>query len=156
VGRYADSPWARKISLAEALALVERVRKAAAEGARESLKTLASDMSVPIARIAIRVCPELPASIEECIRDTRASNVADGVMYREALAVAAKARGWSAHWYDRVRVFDEAAVALGVKSVEAHLKAMGKVAGPPWQTRHKLAAAAAIAARVRTGKRGRN
>ena len=72
------------------------------------------------------------------------------------LAIAAKARGWSVHWYDRELVFDEAAVALGVKSVDAHLKAMGKAAGPPWQARHKLAAAAAIAARVQGRKRGRN
>ena len=32
VGRYLNSPWARTISLADAVALVERVRAAAARG----------------------------------------------------------------------------------------------------------------------------
>src|ERR1700722_7805349 len=38
IGRYADSPWARPISLADAVALVERVRESAALGARASLE----------------------------------------------------------------------------------------------------------------------
>jgi len=41
VGRYQNSPWAREISLAEAIELVERVRESAASGARESLEALA-------------------------------------------------------------------------------------------------------------------
>ena len=41
VGRYVNSPWARTISLADAVALVERVREAAARGARDSLEALA-------------------------------------------------------------------------------------------------------------------
>lgn len=136
IGRYANSPWAKKISLPDAIALVERVREAAALGARESLEALAASISMPIASIAIRVCPALPPTTEERIRDTRASSVADSVMYREALAAAAAARGWSVYWYDRERVFRD----------EALLAAMGKSIGPPWQAKHKLAAAAAIAA----------
>jgi hypothetical protein len=146
VGRYVNSPWARKISLADAVALVERVRESAARGARESLEALAAAVAVPIASIAIRVCPTLPPTTEERIRDTRAANVADSVMYREALATAAEARGWSVHWYDRERVFIDAAAALGVKEVDAFLHAMGRSVGPPWQAKHKLAAAAALAA----------
>jgi len=146
VGRYLSAPWARAISLPDAIALVERVRDAAARGARESLDALAAAVPVPIARIAIRVCPELPATTEARITDTRAANVADSVMYREALAAAAAARGWSVHWYDRARVFREAAAALGRDDVEATLRAMGKASGPPWQAKHKLAAAAALAA----------
>lgn len=41
VGRYLNSPWARAISLTDALALVERVRESAARGAREDLEALA-------------------------------------------------------------------------------------------------------------------
>jgi hypothetical protein len=149
VGRYADSPWARKISLPDAIALVERVREAAAHGAREGLETLATSVSMPIASIAIRVCPKLPATTEERITDTRAANVADSVMYREALATAAQARGWSVHWYDRERVFHDAAVSLGKKDVDPFLQAMGKSIGSPWQAKHKLAAAAALATRAR-------
>jgi hypothetical protein len=146
VGRYLDSPWARPISLPDALALVERVREAAARGAKESLEALAATVPSTIASIAIRICPELPATTEERITDTRAANVADSVMYREALAAAAKERGWSVHWYDRERVFRDAAAALGKKDIEAFLRAMGKTIGPPWQAKHKLAAAAALAA----------
>lgn len=146
VGRYADSPWARPISLADAVALVERVREAAASGARESLEALATSLPTPIAGIAIRVCPELPPTTEQRIRNNRAANVADSVMYREALALAAEARGWTVHWYDRDRVFVDAALALGRKEIDSFLLAMGRAIGPPWQAQHKLAAAAAIAA----------
>jgi hypothetical protein len=36
---------------------------------------------MPIATIAIRVCPQLPPATEERIVDTRAANVADSAMY---------------------------------------------------------------------------
>jgi hypothetical protein len=146
VGRYLNSPWARPISLAEAVALIERVHESAARGARESLASLAAAVPVPIARIAIRVCPMLPATIEERIADNRAQVVADSVMYREALAVEAEARGWRVYWYERERVFHDAAAVLGGEDVNAFLSAMGRSVGPPWQAKHKLAAAAALAA----------
>jgi hypothetical protein len=146
VGRYISSPWARPISLADAVALVERVRKSAARGAREGLEALAATVAEPIASIAIRVCPKLPPTTEERIADNRAANVADSVMYREALAAAAEACGWSVHWYDRESVFRDAAAALGGNDVEAFLRAMGRSIGPPWQAKHRLAAAAALAA----------
>ena len=145
VGRYLKSPWARVIPLADAVALVERVRESATRGARESLEALAATVPVPIASIAIRVCPKLPPTTEERIADTRVANVADSVMYREALANAAEARGWSVHWYDREHVFRDAAVALGGEDIDAFLHAMGRSIGPPWQAKHKLAAAAALA-----------
>jgi hypothetical protein len=146
VGRYVNSPWAREISLADAVALVERVRDSASRGARESLEALAAAVPVRIASIAIRRCPKLPSTTEERIIDNRAANVADSVMYREALATAAEARGWTVHWYDRERVFQDAAAALSGKDVDAFLHAMGRSIGPPWQAKHKLAAAAALAA----------
>lgn len=146
VGRYLNTPGARAMPLAEAVALVERVRASAARGAREALDALAAAVTVPIARIAIRVCPELPPTIEARIADHRAQAVADSVMYREALAAAAAARGWSVHWYDRDRVFRDAAAALDREDLDAFLSAMGRAIGPPWQAKHKLAAAAALAA----------
>jgi hypothetical protein len=146
VGRYLNTPGARALSLADAVALVERVRVAAARGARESLEALSAAVPVPIASIAIRVCPELPPTVEERIADNRAQTYADTVMYREALATAAEARGWSVHWYDRERVFRDAAAALGHDDIDVFLQAMGRSIGPPWQAKHKLAAAAALAA----------
>jgi hypothetical protein len=149
VGRYLNAPWARRISLADAVALVERVREAAARGARESLAALAAAVTEPIASIAIRVCPQLPPTTEERITDQRAANVADSVMYREALANAAEARGWSVHWYDRDHVFRDAAAALNGQNIGALLQQMGRSVGPPWRAKHKLAAAAALAAGAR-------
>ena len=146
VGRYLNTPGARALSLADAVALVERVRSSAAENARASLEALAAAVTVPIASIAIRACPALPPTIQERIADNRAQTVADSVMYREALATAAAARGWSVLWYDRVQVFRDAAAALGRDDVDAVLLAMGRAVGPPWQATHKLAAAAALAA----------
>jgi hypothetical protein len=146
VGRYLNSPWARPISIAAAVALVERVNESAIQGARRSLETLAAALPMPIATIAIRARPTLPATIEERIADNRAQVVADSVMYREALAIAAEARGWSVYWYDRECVFRDAAAVLGCDDVNAFLSAMGRSIGPPWQAKHKLAAAAAFAA----------
>jgi hypothetical protein len=146
VGRYLNIPGARALTLADAVALVERVRASAARGARDSLEALAAAVPVPIAGIAIRVCPELPPTTEERIADNRAQTYADTVMYREALASAAEARGWSVYWYDRERVFRDAAAVLGREDIEAFLTAMGRSVGPPWQAKHKLAAAAALAA----------
>jgi len=85
VGRYLNIPGARALSLADAVALVERVR-------------------------------------------------------------ASAARGWSVYWYDRERVFDDAAAVLGREDVNVFLHAMGQSIGPPWQAKHKLAATAALAA----------
>jgi hypothetical protein len=146
VGRYLTTPGACAISLADAVAVVERVRASAARGAREGLEALAAAVPVPIASIAIRVCPELPPTIGETIADNRAQTVADSVMYRQALAAAAEARGWAVHWYDRARVMEDAAAALGGgEDIAAFLQAMGRAVGPPWQAKHKLAAAAALA-----------
>jgi hypothetical protein len=146
VGRYPNSRMGRAMSLADAVALVERVRAAAANGARESLEALAAAVPVPISSIAIRVCPKLPPTIEERITDNRAQTMADGVMYREVLASAAKARGWSVSWYNRDSIFRAAAAAVGHKDIDSFLRAMGRSIGPPWQAKHKLAAAAALAA----------
>ena len=153
VGRYLNTPGARTLSLADAVALVARVRESAARGARASLEALAVAVPVPIAAITIRACPTLPPTTEERIADNRAQTVADSVMYREALATAAEARGWSVHWYDRERVFGDAAAALGGQDLDVVLHAMGRSVGPPWQAKHKLAAAAALAATRRRAPR---
>ena len=146
IGRYLNTPGARVLSLADAVALVERVRASAARGAHDNLEALAAAVPVPIATIAIRSCPDLPPTIEERIADHRAQTYADSVMYRQALAAAAEARGWSVHWYDRDHVFHDAAAALTRGDIKSLLDAMGRSIGPPWQARHKLAAAAALAA----------
>jgi len=132
--------------MAEAVALVERVRAAATQGADASLEALAVAIPVPISGIALRLCPPLPPTTEERIADNRAQTFADTVMYREALAGAAEKRGWSVNWYDRDHVFRQAAAALGVADIDQYVLEMGAKLGSPWQAKHKLAAAAALAA----------
>src|SRR5256714_11475577 len=60
VGRYLNTPGARALSLADAVALVERVRSSAASHARESLEALATAVPMPITSIAIRAYSKLP------------------------------------------------------------------------------------------------
>ncbi|MGE0868347.1 MAG: hypothetical protein AB7P03_07290 [Kofleriaceae bacterium] len=146
VGRYLKTPGARAMPLAEVIKLVEHVRVAAEQGARDILEVLAAAVAVPIGSIALRACPALPPTIEQRIRDNRAQTVADTVMYREALASAATARGWAVHWYERDQVTRAAAAVLGVENVDAFLRALGRSLGPPWQAAHKLATVAALAA----------
>jgi hypothetical protein len=130
------------LPLDEAVALVERVRVSAEKHAVLALDAVA--MAVPrILGIALRKCPQLPPTIAERIKDYRAQNVADWVMYREALASAAEARLWSVHWYDAKSVSGAASRALRVKSFDAHFLQMRKAVGPPWNNDHKIGMAAA-------------
>ena len=128
----------------EAVALVERVRVSAERRAVLALDSVM--MAVPrILGVALRNCPELPPTIAERIKDYRAQNVADWVMYRKALASAAEARGWPVHWYDSRKVFSAASEALSVVNLDAHFLHIRRAVGPPWNMDHKLAMAAAMA-----------
>jgi len=129
----------------EAVALVERVRVSAERHAAIALDAVA--MVVPdILGVALRDCPQLPPTIAERIKDYRARNVADWVMYRKALASAAEARGWPVHWYDAKKVLDAASRTLHVNDFDAHFRHLRRDVGPPWNQDHKLAMAAAIVA----------
>ena len=135
----------QRLPLNEAVELVERVRASAERHAVLALDAVA--MAVPRVRgVALRKCPELAPTTAERIQNYYAQNNADWVMYRHALALAAEARGWSVHWYDAKRVFDEASQALGVENLDAVFLQVRKTVGPPWNVDHKLAMAAAIAA----------
>jgi hypothetical protein len=128
----------------EAVALVERVRVSAERRAVLALDSVM--MAVPrILGVALRNCPELPPTIAERIKDYRAQNVADWVMYRKALASAAESRGWAVHWYDAKKVLSAASEALRVENLDAHFLHIRRAVGPPWNMDHKLAMAAAMA-----------
>jgi hypothetical protein len=129
----------------EAVALVERVRVSAERHAVLALEAVSMAVR-PILGVALRNCPQLPSTIPERIRDYRARNVADWVMYRKALASAAEARGWPVHWYDAKKVLAAAGKALCVENFEAHFLHVRRAIGPPWNKDHKLAMAAAIVA----------
>lgn len=133
------------VPVGEGVALVERVNASAERCARDVLELLARDVPA-ISAIALRALPELPATIEERLTNYRARNNADWAMYREALARAARERGWKVAWFDAKRVYADAASALGMKSIDARLREAGKKLGSPWQLDHRMAMAAAIAA----------
>ena len=133
----------QRLALDEAVKLVQRVRVSAERHAVLALDAVA--MAVPqILGVALRNCPQLPPTIAERITDYFARNNADWVMYREALAAAAEARGWPIHWFDAKSVLDEARQALHVDKLDAHFLEMRRAVGPPWNKDHKLAMAAAI------------
>ena len=126
-----------------AVAVVERVRVSAERHAVLALDSVA--MAVPhILGIALRNRPQLPATIAERLKNYRARNVADWVMYREALASAAQARDWPVHWYDAKTVLGSAGRALHVEDFDTYFLQRRRSVGPPWNTDHKLAMAAAI------------
>lgn len=125
---------AQMLPLEDGVALVERVRASAEKHAERALDAVSND--VPhVAGIALRTCPPLPPTIAERIKDYNARNNADWVMYRNALASAAQARGWAVHWVD-ARKLD-----LGAEPLQLRDKV-----GPPWNSDHRLAMAAALSA----------
>src|SRR4029077_8301886 len=126
------------LPLDEAVELVERVRVSAERHAVLALDAVTT--AVPrILGVALRPRHPFQSTIAERLKDYRAQNVADWVMYRTALASAAEARGWPVHWYDAKRV-------LGVENLDERFLQMRKTVGPPWNQDHKLAMAAAIVA----------
>jgi hypothetical protein len=136
---------AQGLPVDEAVALVERVRLSAEKHAALALDAVALAVQ-PILGVALRNRQYVPPTIAERITDYRARNVADWVMYRNALAAAAAARGWPVYWYDAKTVSDAAGQALGVENFDGHFLQMRKTVGPPWNNDHKLAMAAAIVA----------
>jgi hypothetical protein len=139
---------AQMLPMGEAVALVERVRASAVLCARNALQALPAEL----AAIAIRKRPMLPPTIAERITNYRAQNVADTVMYRDAIAEAAQALGWSVTEYDAKTVLNEAAEALGLEDISARFRKIGQALGPPWRKDHQLATAAAIVASKMTAQ----
>ena len=136
----------QSLPLNQAVALVERVRVSAERHAKLALDAVAMTVPGPIRGVALRQCPALPPTVAERIRNYRAQNVADWVMYRKALAAAAEARGWAVHWYDAKKVLDRAGQALRIEDLEAHFLELRRSIGPPWGKDHRVAMAAAIVA----------
>lgn len=125
---------AQVLPMDQAVALVERVRASAEKHAALAFDAVAE--AVPgICAVALRRCQPLPPTIAERLKDHRARNVADWVMYRNALAKAAEARGWTVYWFDPKNL-----------NLDAGALQMRKIVGPPWGQDQKLAMAAALAA----------
>jgi len=137
---------AKKLPMDAAVALVEQVRASAERHAALALDGLAAILPRHRLGLALRECPPLPATIAERIQNYRAQNVADWVMYRQALAGAAEARGFPVYWYDAKTVLQAASEASRIPDLGAHFREVRRSIGPPWDKDHKLAMAAALVA----------
>jgi len=137
---------AQRLPIDQAVELVERVRASAERHSKLVLAAVDAALPGRIRGLALRQCQELPTTIAERITNYRAQNVADWVMYRRAIAVAAESRGWAVHWFDSRQVQGLANKALGATDFDAHFVELKRVLGPPWSQDHKMALAAAIAA----------
>lgn len=136
---------AQMLSPEEGVALVERVRASAERYAIVALDAV--HRIVPrVAGVALRALQPLPPTISERLTDHRARNVADWVMYRSAIVVAANTRGWRVYWFDSKTVLHAAARRLNVADFEAHFRGLRNRMGPPWNNDQKIAMAAGIVA----------
>jgi hypothetical protein len=129
LSKYPHHVDGQKLPLKAAVQLVATVKRSARAEAKARLEELGAELNVNA--LALRALPTLPATVEARLSDTRAKNVADSVMYREALAAAAQSLGIRVHWYE-----------------EKKLKADARSPGRPWTKDHRVAMAAALSART--------
>lgn len=141
--------------IGDAVDLVARVRASADRCAAVALDAVSHDLGRRVRGIAIRARQALPTTVAERIQDVRARNVADWVMYRDALAAAAEARSLEVHEYDAKTVVAAAREAVSAPDLEERFRDLRRTLGPPWTKDHKVAMAAAILAAGTRRTRGR-
>jgi hypothetical protein len=124
-------------------ALVADVRASVIRATSAALEEIATALPEPIISMSLRAWPaDFPTDIASQRRAPYESH-ADSVMYRQALAELACARGWEVHRYDAKGVEAEAARILGERADEV-LRAPRQALGPPWSKDHRMALAATI------------
>ncbi len=128
---------------AAAAALIDEVRASAARATAASLDELAAEVGGPIEAIALRVVPDGFPTELEVLRRSPWEARADAVMYREVLADAAAARGWSVLRYLAKDVEADAARVLGDRADDV-LRGPRARLGAPWAKDHRVALAATI------------
>jgi hypothetical protein len=128
---------------AAAAALVAEVRASAVRATSAALDRLATALPEPIVSMSLRAWPpDFPDDIAVQRRAPYEAR-ADSVMYRQVLAEAAHARGWSVHLYDARDVESQAVRVLGAQADEV-LHGPRAALGPPWAKDHRMALAATI------------
>jgi hypothetical protein len=136
---------AQRLSAAAATALVAKVRASVERASSAALDELADALPAPVVSISLRAWP--PQFPEDIAVQRRAPYQAraDAIMYRQALAECAHARGWEVHLYDAAAVVDQAVRMLGHRADQI-LQAPRAAMGPPWAKDHRVALAATIVA----------
>jgi hypothetical protein len=137
--------------VAEADALVARVRQSIAECTSRALRDVVADLSPSyhIVALAIRRPPfvDLPDTVATVRESYQLQCAADGMMYQLALCAAAHELGLHVHLCERGKEHAHAAERLVVDASDLRLfvSATGRPSGPPWTEEHRRAYAAGIA-----------
>jgi hypothetical protein len=136
---------AQHLTVAAAAALVERVRASVERASSAALDEIADALPAPIVSISLRAWP--PDFPHDIVVQRRAPYQAraDAIMYRQALAELAHARGWEVHLYDARAVLNQAVRVLANRADQV-LSRPRETMGPPWAKDHRVALAAAIVA----------
>jgi hypothetical protein len=122
-------------------ALIDRVRASVVEVGGAALDALPG----PIASMSLRTWPaDFPTDLAT-IRRSPWEARADAVMYRQALAELAEARGWAVHTYDAKSVEAQAAALLGSRAEDLLVGPKARL-GAPWAKDHRTALAATVLA----------
>ena len=131
-------------------ALVAEVRASVVRVASAALDELAAALPDPIVSMSLRAWPaDFPQDIAVQRRVPYESR-ADSIMYRQALADLARARGWEVHLY--AKDVEEAAVGILEERANEVLRSPRATLGPPWSKDHRRALAATIMAGVSLAK----
>ncbi len=149
-GELPTAPYhheALELDLAEASALVERVRRSVREHAERAVAALRGEFRAEALIVQASPVARLPDELGAVLRSRRLTNAADGMLYREALAAAAAGAGLRVHRFPRRSdplLLAAAATGAPPDAVRALLARLGREAGPPWRRDEKRAAAAAL------------
>jgi len=135
---------------AEGERLVARVRESVLRTTFERLKELRDELQPPYSIVAmtLRVPPLsfVPVTVADAHQSYNVTCRADGMMYHDALSIAARRLKIDVQLHDRGEEVARAAGRLdvSVEDLEQFLQRSGEAVGRPWQKEHRLAAAAAI------------
>jgi hypothetical protein len=143
---------------AEGERLVARVRESVLRTTFERLKELRDELQPPYSIVAmtLRVPPLsfVPVTVAEAHQSYNVTCRADGMMYHDALSIAARRLKLDVQLQARGEEMSRAAGRLDVSAeeLEQFLQRLGEAVGRPWQKEHRLAAAAAIAVLAARGR----
>jgi hypothetical protein len=137
---------AASLGPAEAAAKIQATRRAVVTVAAQGVKALLAGLTVAPVRLAVVPVGRTPAGeLADIVRSHAAIHAAEGHFYREALADACRALGLDIARVAEKELLLEASRTLAspAAKIEAHLKAIGGKAGPPWGEDQRMAALAA-------------
>jgi len=135
---------------AEGERLVARVRTSVLQTTFERLKELRDELQplYTMVGMTLRVPPLafVPVTVAQAHQSYNVTCRADGMMYHDALSIAARRLKIDVEQHERGEELARAAGRLdaSVEDLEQFLQRSGETVGRPWQKEHRLAAAAAI------------